>query len=121
MSKRKSYDVSFKLKAVECAEKKSKLAAAREMGVDGKQIRQWCKQKAELAGLKKKGTSSRKRQRGAGRSQRQLFSNDWGPDCLVHVVSSNDALFLDRTRRAQTMTGGHVAPTMIHILYWEQC
>ena len=31
MSKRKSYDVSFKLKAVECAEKKSKEAAAREM------------------------------------------------------------------------------------------
>ena len=41
MSKRKSYDVSFKLKAVEYAEKKSKEAAAREMGVDSKRIREW--------------------------------------------------------------------------------
>ena len=64
MSKRKSYDVSFKVKAVECAEKKSKEAAAREMGVDSKRIREWCKQKV-LAILKKKGTSSRKRQGGA--------------------------------------------------------
>ena len=66
-SKRKSYDVSFKLKAVECAEKKSKEAAAREMGVDSKRIREWYKQKEVLASLKKKGTSSRKRQGGAGR------------------------------------------------------
>lgn len=34
--KRKSFDVSFKLKAVETAEKKSKEAAAREFGVDAK-------------------------------------------------------------------------------------
>ena len=67
MSKQKSYDVSFKLKAVECAEKKSKEAAAREMGVDSKRIREWCKQKQMLASLKKKGASSRKRQCGAGR------------------------------------------------------
>ena len=33
MSKRKSYDVSFMLKAVECAEKTSKEAAAMEMVV----------------------------------------------------------------------------------------
>ena len=36
MSKRKWYDVSFKLKAVECAEKKSKEAVTREMCVDSK-------------------------------------------------------------------------------------
>ena len=42
MSKRKSYDVSFMLKAVECAEKTSKEAAAREMGVGAKRIREWC-------------------------------------------------------------------------------
>ena len=34
MSKRKSYDVSFKLKAVKCTEKKSKEAAAREIRVE---------------------------------------------------------------------------------------
>ena len=38
MSKRKCYDVSFKLKAVECAERKSKEPAAREYGVDAKRI-----------------------------------------------------------------------------------
>ena len=32
--KRKGYDVSFKLKAIECAEKKSKEATAREFNVD---------------------------------------------------------------------------------------
>ena len=40
MSKRKSYDVSFMFKAVECAKKTSKEAAAREMGVGAKQIRE---------------------------------------------------------------------------------
>ena len=49
MSKRKAYDVSFKLKAMECAEKKSKEAAAREMGVDNKMIREWCKQRGVIA------------------------------------------------------------------------
>ena len=42
MSKRKSYDVSFMLKAVECAEKTSKEAAAREMDVGTKRIQEWC-------------------------------------------------------------------------------
>ena len=52
MSKRKSYNVSFKLKAVECAEKKSKDVATREMGVDSKGICKLCKQ-VVLASLKK--------------------------------------------------------------------
>ena len=42
MSKRKSYDVSFMLKAVECAEKISKEVAARENGMGAKRIREWC-------------------------------------------------------------------------------
>ena len=41
MSKRKSYRVSFKLKAVEMAEKKSKEASAREFGVDPKRIQEY--------------------------------------------------------------------------------
>ena len=36
MSRRQSYDVLFKLKAIESAEKKSKEAAAREFRVDAK-------------------------------------------------------------------------------------
>ena len=54
MSNRKSFDVSFKLKAVEFASKRSKQAAAREFGMDPKCIRVWCSQKEELLALKKK-------------------------------------------------------------------
>ena len=53
MSKQKSYNVPFKLKAVECTEKKSKKATAREMGVDSRRIHEWCKQKQMLDSLKK--------------------------------------------------------------------
>ena len=42
-SKRKLFCVSFKLKAVETAEKKSKEAAAREFGIDPKRIREYRK------------------------------------------------------------------------------
>ena len=40
--RKKSYDISFKLKAVESAEKKSKEAAAREFCVDDSTIRSAC-------------------------------------------------------------------------------
>ena len=53
MSRRCSYDVAFKLNAVECARKKSKEAAAREFGVATRSIRLWCSQKEELFALKK--------------------------------------------------------------------
>ena len=33
---------------MECAEKKSEEAAAREMGVDNKMIREWCKQRGVI-------------------------------------------------------------------------
>ena len=43
MSKRKvSYDIGFKLRAVKCAEEKSKEAAALEFRVDACRIREWC-------------------------------------------------------------------------------
>ena len=48
--KKVSFDVSFKLKAVETAEK-SKEAAAREFGVDVKQIWEWCSQKDKLVAM----------------------------------------------------------------------
>ena len=69
MSKRKqSYELSFKLKAIAVAEKKSKEAAAREFRVDPKRIREWCHQKDQLAELKgKKGRSTRRRLDGGGR------------------------------------------------------
>ena len=42
MSKSKSYDVSFMLKAVECTEKTSKEAIAREMGCGHQADPEWC-------------------------------------------------------------------------------
>ena len=60
MSKRKCYDVSFKLRAVDCAEKRSNEAAAREFGMDAKRIPVWCSQKDNLVTLKKNGKSRRK-------------------------------------------------------------
>jgi len=67
MSKRKSYDAVFKLKAVEVAEKKCKEAAAREFKVDPKRIREWCKQKKELTEFTKAKKSRRKCLTGGGR------------------------------------------------------
>ena len=68
MAKRKaSYDISFKLKAVKYAEEHSNEGAARHFNVDGKRIREWCKQKAIFQEVKKKGNSSRKRLKGGGR------------------------------------------------------
>ena len=67
MSKRKCYDVSFKLEAIDCADKTSKQAAARKFGVDAKRLRVWCSQREELVALKKNGKSKKKRLTGAGR------------------------------------------------------
>ena len=39
--KEKSYDTSYKLKAIQLAEQSSKEVAAREFGVDAKRIRMW--------------------------------------------------------------------------------
>ena len=89
MSKRNAYDVSFKLKAAECAEKKSKEAAVREMGVDSKMIRNWCKQKQMLASLKKKGASSHKRQCGAGRKALNVNLEDALSSWILELCSRN--------------------------------
>ena len=64
---RKAYDVTFKLKAVDFAEKESKEASARQFGVDPKTIREWCQKKEQLVALKTSGKSKKKRLVGAGR------------------------------------------------------
>ena len=48
MSKRKYYDITFKLRVVNCAGKESKEAAAKDFGVDTKRIRVSCSQKDSL-------------------------------------------------------------------------
>ena len=51
--KEKSYDTSYKLKAIERAEQSSKEAAVRVFGVDGKRICVWCRQKDKLPAMRK--------------------------------------------------------------------
>ena len=67
----RSFDLAFKLRAIEVAEKKLKDSAAREFDVDPKRIREWCKKKEELVKQKKSsGGSRRKRlQRGGRKAQ----------------------------------------------------
>ena len=52
VQKRKSYDVSFKFKAVETA-KKSKKEAAREFVDDPRRLHEWCSQKGHIVAIKK--------------------------------------------------------------------
>jgi Brinker DNA-binding domain len=47
-SKRKAYDLKFKLDAVEYAEKQDNSKAAQTSGVSRKRIREWKRQKTEL-------------------------------------------------------------------------
>ena len=61
------YDVSFKLRAVEDAEKESKASAVRQFKVVPKRIREWCAQKDKLIEMKKSGKSKCKRLKGGGR------------------------------------------------------
>ena len=78
---RKSYDVSFKLRAIAVAEGKSKEAASREFKVDPRRIREWCSQKEKLTTMKKNGKCRGKQLKGAGRKpldddmEEELF--DW--------------------------------------------
>ena len=51
--KRKSYDLSFKLKAIESAEKTTNESTVREFKVDPKQIHEWCYQKNKIVAMKK--------------------------------------------------------------------
>jgi Brinker DNA-binding domain len=46
--KKKNYELSFKLRAVEYAEKHDKSKAAKEFKVDRRQVQKWSQQKAEL-------------------------------------------------------------------------
>ena len=56
--KRNSYDIFFKLKAIETAEKTSKEAAAHDFGIDPRRVCEWCSQKDQIVAMKKKRKSN---------------------------------------------------------------
>ena len=87
---RKAYDVTFKLKAVDFAEKESKEAAARQFGVDPKTIREWCQKKEQLVALKTCGKSKKKRLVEAGR--KALDSDLEGSRPYVHSTCTSYVL-----------------------------
>lgn len=89
MSRRRSYDVAFKLNAVECARKTSKEAVAREFGVATKSIRLWCSQKEELVALKKARKCRTKRMKGAGRKPRDQNMEEALFSWIVELRSRN--------------------------------
>ena len=55
--RKRAYDATIKLQAVEVAEKSSKEGVARQFRVDPRRIREWCTQKEKLLELKKHGGS----------------------------------------------------------------
>ncbi|KAG1968293.1 pogo transposable element with KRAB domain [Pimephales promelas] len=67
-TKRKQYDLTFKLTVVKFAEQNSGEAAARHFSVDPKRVREWRKNKAELQRLSNEG-GKRARLRGGGRKK----------------------------------------------------
>ena len=70
-----SYDAAFKLRAVEMAEASNNSAAARELGVNEKQIREWRKQKSLLSEMPK---TKRARRSGAPHhAEMEKDLNDW--------------------------------------------
>ena len=64
--RKKSYEIAFKLIAVESAEKKSKEAAACEFGVNAKRIRELWSQQDQLFAMKKSNKFKRRRLAGGG-------------------------------------------------------
>ena len=67
MKRNKSYDILFKLAAVQMAERTSKSAAAKRYKVNTKQVREWCHQKEALTKMVKEGNPKRRCLEGAGR------------------------------------------------------
>ena len=68
VEKKRSFDVAFKLKVVECTEKSTNRGAAAKFYVDEKSVRTWRKNKASLLAL----PSKRKRIQGGGRKPGNL-------------------------------------------------
>ena len=113
MPRKGAYTVVFKLKAVEIAEKSSKGAAAREVNVDPKRIREWCSQKDKLLAMKKEGKSRRKRLKGGGRKaldeemEEQLF--DWILEMRGRNLRVSRRMIQDKARELVTTMERFVA------------
>ena len=94
MPPKKSYDFSFKLRAVELARSIGIRPAARQIGVDERQIREWIKKEATLK--KEEHPSKRRRLEGRGRKP----NHSQVEEELVHWIVHERELYHRVTRKA---------------------
>uniref|UniRef100_A0A1X7UMU3 HTH CENPB-type domain-containing protein n=1 Tax=Amphimedon queenslandica TaxID=400682 RepID=A0A1X7UMU3_AMPQE len=98
----RSFDVSFKLRVVEMAEKSNKSKAARIYNVDVRRVREWCQQKSELLEKNKCGQSTSKRLGGGGR--KALYPDmeevllDWIVDVRSKHLRVSRQMIVDRAK-----------------------
>ncbi len=103
--KHRSYDVRFKLKAVEVAKKKSIAAAAREFRVDRKRIREWVKQESQLSEFKKEGKSKSKRLKGGANDEdMEEVLCDWVVDLRRRNLRVSRTIII---RQAKALSTAH--------------
>ena len=68
MSKRQAYDVKFKMKVIEVAEKSSNREAGRQFKIDESMVRRWRQNKSKLElAYNKPGQEKKKKKLGVGR------------------------------------------------------
>jgi hypothetical protein len=84
-SKKRNFDIAFKLKVVEVAENSSNRAAARKFSIDEANIRYWRKQKQQL-----KSAHGKKRLSGAGRKPRLPDMEEQLANWITELRSKNN-------------------------------
>ena len=88
----KSYDISFKLTAVQMEERTLKSAAVRRYNVDTNRVREWCHKEEAFMQIVKEGKPKRKDLERAGR---KAFDRDmeeeFVADATPKSVSSSDS------------------------------
>ena len=87
MSKRKSYDASFKLQILEYAKKESKRAAARKFSVHEQRVRDWVSTSSDLEKL----LADRKRMAGAG--PKLIFTTKMEDELVAWIEQSRSHHF----------------------------
>lgn len=98
----RSFTISFKLKAVDVAEKTNKSNAAKEFNVDVKRIREWCKQKDQLLAKVSIKQSKKKCLSGAGRKPLNADMEDvlleWITDLRSRNLRVSRRMIMDHAR-----------------------
>ncbi len=104
----RSFNIVFKLLAVEEAERSNKSFAAKKFNVDVMRVREWCKMKDSLIKKKRVGQSSKKRLDGGGRKaahedlEELLF--DWVTDLRTRNLRVSRKMIMNKAKIAAADT-----------------